>query len=558
MAGDTLRGIGKKEIAEALESSPEAVPERATESNGSVQARDATADIDIEEGRPVRSLDQLPSERTGRPGVADVAGVAHVAGVAGVDPAVTMLGGLAAPVPIAPDIAPDVAPDLAPGPAPALTRELAPSPLADLPAELVGELPYQATTATPVQVDDAVPLGTRPTPRSGPNRVSFGTVIGHEMHAVQARVAAALAEADSSARGTAHGRDVHLPASPGMTVNPEPVALAVSIPAVEALAAISGTSPGSAAVAAPIVREPAATSSRDALNEFSGGDHSFFEAAPVNDEYEPENPRGRLYTRLAIAGAVLAVVSVVVVAWVNSHGGGEEPPPIEIKTAARPPGPRPVVPATRPPVAPVAPVSPPAPAPAPVAAAPARSKEPPPTSTIPSSIPDVVPPPPVAATPPAPVRIAKAASRVAVSEPKAPAVAPPAAAREDRKPAPPSASSAPASAGRDQKPAVTPAKAADEPAPTLARDKKPAAVATRPAEAAHVPPPHPREVAHPPAPAPATKVASSPAARAPRPETPARPIAKPATPSPARAQRGIPVRGKGKYDPDGTLPLSFD
>src|SRR6185436_16746108 len=92
MAGDTLRGIGKKAIAEALESSSEAAPERTTESNGSVQAGDATADIDIEEGRPVRS--------------------------AAVDPSVTLLGGLAAaPVPIAPDIAPDLAPDLAPDPA---------------------------------------------------------------------------------------------------------------------------------------------------------------------------------------------------------------------------------------------------------------------------------------------------------------------------------------------------------------------------------------------------------------------------------------------------------
>src|SRR5882724_10875834 len=64
MAGDTLRGIGKKEIAEALETPPES----STEPEGTGQTRETAADIDIEEARPVRSLDDLPSDRTGRPG----------------------------------------------------------------------------------------------------------------------------------------------------------------------------------------------------------------------------------------------------------------------------------------------------------------------------------------------------------------------------------------------------------------------------------------------------------------------------------------------------------
>jgi len=571
MAGDTLRGIGKKQIAEALESPPESAPERTTEGDESVQTRDAAADIDIEEGRPVRSLDELPSDGT----------AAQIAAARPVDHnAVTMLGGLTgAPVPIAPDIAPDVGPELAPDVGPELARGIAPELAPDIPPELAAALGPVAASPTPVSADDAVPLGTTPSTRSGPNRVSFGTMIGHEMHAVQARVAAAIAEADSNARGTAHGRDVHLPASPGMAAaNPEPVALAVPIASAgEAPAAITGTSPGSAAVAASLgresfregARESGTSGSHDALNEFSGGDHSFFETAPVNDEYEPENPRGRLYTRLAISGAVLAMVSVVVVAWVNSHGSSsEEPPPVEIKTA-KAPAPRPVAPVAHPAVPPQAP----APAPAPVAAAPVRSdkglKEPPPTSTIPSSMPEVIPPPPVAA--PAPVRIANAAPAGAPSERKAPSIAPPPATRDERKPSAgsssASASAAPARQEKDlkpdqkvQKPAVTaavpaPAKPAAEPA-AAARDKKPAAVAAKPAEAPHPAASHPREAARPAAPAP--KVASSPAARAPRPETPARPVAKPAAPSAPRAQKGPPARGKNKYDPDGTLPLSFD
>ena len=138
--------------------------------------------------------------------------------------------------------------------------------------------------------------------------------------------------------------------------------------------------------------EPAATSTlaeylapaRDSQNEFSGGDHSFFDTAPINDEYEPENPRGRLYTRLAVSGAVVAVVAVVVVAWANSHGAsGEEPAPVEVKSQPAMTAPAPVrtAVAAPPPARPAASISSPAP-PA------ARPAEVPPTSTIPSSMPE--------------------------------------------------------------------------------------------------------------------------------------------------------------------------
>src|SRR4051812_34260745 len=111
MAGDTLRGIGKKELAESIENA--APPERSTEPNGAVAPTEAAPPPAVEaaeaEARPLRSLDELPSERTG-------------------------------------------APD--------------PMPAAPVPA---------AVTQT-VVVDDAVPLPATPsTPRSGPNRVSFGT-----------------------------------------------------------------------------------------------------------------------------------------------------------------------------------------------------------------------------------------------------------------------------------------------------------------------------------------------------------------------------------------------
>src|SRR6266700_2597198 len=106
MAGDTLRGIGKKQIAEALETPPDSSTPAEASEKASTRPSDATADIDIEEGRPVRSLDELPSDRTGRPtnettaslgiSAAEVAANAELLGVPMADaPAVATAGPLA-------------------------------------------------------------------------------------------------------------------------------------------------------------------------------------------------------------------------------------------------------------------------------------------------------------------------------------------------------------------------------------------------------------------------------------------------------------------------------
>ncbi len=472
MAGDTLRGIGKKAIAEALEAA--AAAEHATEPNGTTGAPQAAADF---EARPDRSLDELPSERTGHP-------VNH-SGPHG-DSSITT--------------------------ATTLVQDASGAPI---------------SAAPPAEVDDAAPLTSISTPRSGPNRVSFGTMLGHEMHAVQARVAAAVSEVDAALRGTAHGRDVHLPAHPAMAVEPETVAASTSspslgIPAPHVQPAASPSSPSFAPV-------------RDPLTEFSGGEHSFFDTAPVSDEYEPENPRGRLYTRLAVSGAVVAVVSVVVVAWINSHGSTEEPP-IQVKA-------QPAVTAPAPAVA----VTPPRPI-----APPARLAEVPPTSTIPTSMPEriavSVPPPPrpakaPALAPPAPAPAPRPAPIAAAPSKPAPvASAPP-------KPAP---IAAPAPALKPASVAAAAAPVRELRTPPAPPQKKPTAAATT-APRAPAPPP-PRAAA--PTPPPATRPAPPPVAKAPRTESvPARPVAK-ASP-PARPSKAS-THAKPKYDPDGTLPLSFE
>ncbi len=486
MAGDTLRGIGKKQIAEALEAAEAAA--RMTEPNGTAGGLHAVPDA---EARPERSLDELPSERTGYP-------VNHsdVHATSSITNATTL-------VQTALEAALDAAAEVAP------------------------------PTTTTTLVDDAAPLTSgNATPRSGPNRVSFGTMIGHEMHGVQARVAAAVAEADASGlRGTAHGRDVHLPAHPAMAVEPETASAATSSPSLGVPAPHTASTSSSASTPSADNFAPA----RDSLTEFSGGDHSFFDTAPLNDEYEPENPRGRLYTRLAVSGAVVAVVSVVVVAWINSHGNTtEEPPPIQVKA-------QPVAPAPAVAVTPPRPVAPPP-----------RNPEVPPTSTIPSSMPEriavSVPTPP-----PPPPRPAKAPPSLA---PPAPKPAPVAAVAASAKPAVIAAPAPKPAPGAAPAPKPAPMAAAAAPVrelrtPPPAPQKKPTAVAAAAPRAPAPPPPH----AAAPAPPPATRPAPPPVAKAPRPEAaPARPVAKASPPARSKA----PARGKQKYDPDGTLPLSFE
>ena len=452
MAGDTLRGIGKKELAESIDPPPErsteppgpaAVPEELGPTAAIPEAPLAAAEASpglspglpvvtvVEpaqdaEARPLRSLDDLPSDRTGRP-----------------------------------------------------------------------------AAATEAPVDDAAPLtSTSSTPRSGPNRVSFGTMIGHEMHSVQVRIAAAAmaAEGDPALRGTAHGHDVHLAASPGMNAEHESAPLSAPAPVPMSSAAPHGnaTSPAGAPVAG---HHHASSTSHDDHNAFSGGDHTFFETDPVNDEYEPESTRAPIYRRLAVSGAVFAVVVVVVVAWIHSHSTGEEPASTAVKTLT----------------APARAAPPPA----------AARREVPPTSTIPSSMPEPIP---------QPANVAKAPPPAALPLP----------AHENKV----AASPTPVTVVREPKPSPPPHAAARE-VPRDSRERKPPVAAATPPRAP-TPPPPPR--AAPPAP----KVTPPPAARASKPE-PARPVAHTAAPAaPAKGQKSPAARGKQKYDPDGTLPLSFD
>ena len=508
MAGDTLRGIGKKAIAEALEAA--AAAEHATETNGTAPA--SAFALGDNQGRPERSLDELPSERTGNhpPGDPTVAATNHT----GNDALAEM------PITTAPTLVQD-----APAPTPGA---------ATLPGAST------AINAAVTMVDDAAPLGSSSSaPRSGPNRVSFGTMIGHEVHAVHARVA----DAESAVRGTAHGHDVHLPGHPAMGMEAEIAPGVAPAPSVRGLP----VSHGEPASALAEYLAPA----RDSQNEFSGGDHSFFDTAPINDEYEPENPRGRLYTRLAVSGAVVAVVAVVVVAWANSRGAREEPP-VEVKA-------QPVV---------AVPVRTAVATPAPARPAPPQE---PPTSTIPSSMPEriaVTTPPPhpakapslappapaPAARPAVPVAAAAKSAGVAVSAaplPKpAPAAAPPApVAAAASKPA--SVTAAVAAAPKASAPvAAAPAAVRELRTPPPPPQKKPAAVAAAAPHPTATSTPHAAASAPTPpsAPRPAPTVAKVPQS------APSRPVAKS---TPARASKA-PARGKQKYDPDGTLPLSFE
>ena len=526
MAGDTLRGIGKKAIAEALEAA--AAAEHTTETNGT--APTSAFALGDNQGQPERSLDELPSERTGHhpPGDSAVAATNHAGNDA--------LAGT--PITTAPTLVQD---------APAVPDAPAPMPGA-------ATLPGTSTTASTgintavTIVDDAAPLGSSTSaPRSGPNRVSFGTMIGHEVHAVHARVA----DAEAAGRGTAHGHDVHLPGHPAMGVEAEIAPGTARAPSVRGLP-VSHAEPASA------LAEYLAPA-RDSQNEFSGGDHSFFDTAPINDEYEPENPRGRLYTRLAVSGAVVAVVAVVVVAWANSRGASQEPP-VEVKTQPAVTAPVRTAVATPPPARPAPPPAPP---------------QEPPTSTIPSSMPEriaVTTPPPHPAkapslAPPAPapaprpaVPIAAAAKSAGVAVSAAPVPKPaPAAAPPAPKPAPiaaaaprPASAIAPvAAAPKASAPvAAAPAPVRELRTPPPPPQKKPTAVAAAAPHPAATPAPHAAAPA--PTPFPATRPAPT-VAKVPQ-SAPSRPVAKS---TPARASKA-PARGKQKYDPDGTLPLSFE
>jgi hypothetical protein len=138
-------------------------------------------------------------------------------------------------------------------------------------------------------------------PPSDSDRVSFGTMLGHELHHVELPP-----ETNRSLRGTVLGHDVHL-------------AEQLSGHEVSREASREATGDGSGGV-------PEATA-------FSGGDHTFFDTEPVNNEFEPERPPRRLAAPLAVGGALLALVLVVVIAWVRSSPEKSDVPAPEPKTA---------------------------------------------------------------------------------------------------------------------------------------------------------------------------------------------------------------------------------
>jgi hypothetical protein len=198
---------------------------------------------------------------------------------------------------------------------------------------------------------------------------SRGTAHGHALAAL-AGPANVPVSVDDRMKGTLLGHGLHLPDLP--PTPPEESRAAEIRP-----------------VAAPTPRALVVSSPAAVANDFSRGDSHFFDSEPINNEYEPENRRGKVLTRAAIFLAVVSVFVVVAIAWVRGHA--PESGPVE---AHMPPPP-----------APSALDNPSAPAPAPAVAAPTPTAAEPAPSGAPAAAPAaaapaaVPPPPPVAAAP---------------------------------------------------------------------------------------------------------------------------------------------------------------
>jgi hypothetical protein len=101
--------------------------------------------------------------------------------------------------------------------------------------------------------------------------------------------------------------------------------------------------------------------------DFSGKEQRFFESEPINDLYEPEFPRPKMFARVAVGIATASVVIVAVLAYFRFSGSDEmpvvestAPPTVPQAAAAQPPPPGPAA-APSPTAAATAP-APPAPA----------------------------------------------------------------------------------------------------------------------------------------------------------------------------------------------------
>jgi hypothetical protein len=253
-----------------------------------------------------------------------------------------------------------------------------------------------------------------------------GTAHGHALSAAVAGQTSMPVSVDDRMKGTLLGHDLHLPDLPPLpsddarSAEVRPVA-----PAHDAGALVRGSSSA---------LEPAHDS------HFSQGDSHFFDNQTDDEEFAPENPRGKMMVRGAIFLAVVSVFVVAALAWGRFHKADA---PAEAQA-----------PASAPPTEAQAAVPAPAPTEAqPAAAAPAPAA--PPTAQAPAAAPPPPPaPPPVAAVPEEEVKPAVVeAPPAAHPKPKHPAVAarPVAAAPHAAKPAAPPHDTKPPTSGKKAK-----------------------------------------------------------------------------------------------------------
>ena len=169
---------------------------------------------------------------------------------------------------------------------PCWTPRRAPSrSLDDLPSDRTGQLgwpmPGQRLSGRPPALGPGRRRGagadaTRP--RVPARRVGAQSRRRHDgaTRCLRQAQAAADRRADGGLRGTAHGRDVHLPAA-------HPTTIAVES---EVATSLAQPPPPEPAVASALAGHGAGVTPYS-LNESPGGDHTFSIPAPIKDEYEP-------------------------------------------------------------------------------------------------------------------------------------------------------------------------------------------------------------------------------------------------------------------------------
>jgi hypothetical protein len=307
--------------------------------------------------------------------------------------------------------------------------------------EPLGPIP----TSMPTLKDGIPAVGGHPTPVSPATAAvaaaaellrSRGTAHGHALSAAAGQASLPVS-VDDRMKGTLLGHSLHLPDLPEVPEENRPA----EIRAIARTAA------------------PGAFVPESIHTDFSHGDSHFFDSDPVNNEFEPENPRSKIMVRGAIFVAVVSVFVVAAIAWVRVRKP-DTPPPIEAHvTPPAPPAPSALDnPNGAPAVAPSAPAAgevPPSTA-APAAAAtapaagpaPAAAAPPPPVAAVPEAVPEEEARSAVAPTPPPEPPRAHARRR---EPPVLPAPKPSAPQHAARPAAPPHETSKPAATGKRAK-----------------------------------------------------------------------------------------------------------